>query len=61
MTDPQLSTPDIPEQQPAEEVRPTRSIPSLARGVVWSGIVAEIERDHEARLLRAAQQERDAA
>ncbi|GLY39708.1 hypothetical protein Amsp01_057310 [Amycolatopsis sp. NBRC 101858] len=31
-----------------------RPMPRLGRGIVWSAIVAEIERDHQARMRDAA-------
>ena len=33
---------------------PVRPMPRLGRGIVWSDIVAEIERDHRARMRDAA-------
>jgi len=42
--------------QPAPTSEPalTRPMPRLGRGIVWSDIVAEIERDDDARMRDAA-------
>jgi hypothetical protein len=39
---------------PMAETALTRPMPRLGRGIVWSDIVAEIERDNEARMRDAA-------
>lgn len=47
-------------QSPAAAIAPppvealVRPMPRLGRGIVWSAIVAEIERDHRARMRDAA-------
>jgi hypothetical protein len=44
-----------PIQPEAAEARPIQTgVPRLAHGVVWSEVVAEIERDHEREQLRRA-------
>jgi hypothetical protein len=47
-TDPALAgLPEVPEV-------PVRPMPRLGRGIVWSDIVAEIERDNQGRMRDAA-------
>jgi len=43
----------VPVASPPDEVV-THPMPRLGRGIVWSDIVAEIERDREERLRDAA-------
>ncbi|MFJ9785564.1 DUF6222 family protein [Amycolatopsis sp. NPDC101161] len=50
---------DTGDRQPAVTTPPpvealVRPMPRLGRGIVWSDIVAEIERDHRARMRDAA-------
>jgi hypothetical protein len=42
----------LPTPPPVEAL--VRPMPRLGRGIVWSAIVAEIERDHRARMRDAA-------
>jgi len=44
--------PVAPAPTPVEAL--VRPMPRLGRGIVWSDIVAEIERDHRARMRDAA-------
>jgi hypothetical protein len=52
---PDLLTPSgAAAEAPEEEPRPAHPMPRLGRGIVWSDIVAEMERDHRERTQDAA-------